>query len=439
MRFRPLILSALIVTTGWSLADAAITADNLGTYVMVAGLNSSTTTLATELSIAKAAGFGYVRFNSDAWDLIEPSSGTFSWTVVDRVIVLTTGTATGQFGLKALFTFPISASWNAPGGCPGTFTPTGATVPCTHFATTDTGLIYRLGYQVASHYGAAISAYEAWNEPDFGFFWNASSCPVPSQYYTYLLALSSGIRAGYASANIVMGGLAFPVGASAAGLTCGYTGGSYMNELLTYGTSAQIDALNVHIYPAFATYSNTWSTMTTHMTNFSFSKPVYVTETSNTGSTFDTADTAYWEKDKANWLYKSYAAGLGELGYAVIFWHTLCNPVGYQFSQRATDCSELNAARAQTAWNDSVAGGTYVGTFSSSGVVGWQFVKNGLNTWVLYRATGSSALSLTGDRFVIWDNLGRATALPSARLSEYTVTTDSILVRESYGYSNQSR
>src|SRR5207244_3239067 len=127
---------------------------------------------------------------------------------------------------------------------------------------------------------------EMWNEADFAPFWN--NAPNATQYFSYMQAAYQGIKQGDPTATVLMCGLAMPQDTT------------WFTQLLSLGGGAYFDIANVHIYPAFATFSGALGTVRGELAQFGLTnKPIWITETSTTGAYFETTNRDYEEYQKS--------------------------------------------------------------------------------------------------------------------------------------------
>lgn len=273
------------------------------------GLYGSLTNWIRELDLAVGLGLGLMRFNSDAWDLIQPTASTFDFTVLDKLV-----DECQARNLDIIFTTPISATWNRPAGTD------------THTPTTNMEAVRKLVGAVAIRYAGRIKYYEAWNEPDYPNFWKPT--PNATAYVEYLRMVYDTVKSCDPQALVINGGLAFPADPT------------FLQAVVAAGGQPFIDIANVHIYPAFATVTSALATINTVL---GVDFPVIVTEISSTGGTFDTTDRPAEENKKGVLLATSYHALLQQSRVKGVVWHSLRNPVGLDFGLMDNAFVELPA------------------------------------------------------------------------------------------------
>lgn len=317
-----------------------ISRNRLGAYLGAGGgLYETAANWRRELDLARELGMGVVRFNSDCWDLIQPTAKTFDFTAMDALVELIR-----PYSMDIVFTTPISARWNR------------ATTADSHTATTDLQAVHRLITSVAARYRGEIRYYEAWNEPDFqiggnGIFWKPA--PNAAAYMEYLRVVSMAVRREDPNARVINGGLAMPANPE------------FMAALQSAGMMNFVDAVNIHVYPAFATPNQAMATVETV---FGSGVPTIVTETSSTGARFESSDTQLEEVKKCAWLARTYQAFLSKPNVLAVLWHSLRNPLGssngttfeYDFGLMKNDWTPLPALAAHRAFTSAIAEGAVV-------------------------------------------------------------------------------
>jgi Glycosyl hydrolase catalytic core len=214
-----------------------------------------------------------------------------------------------------------------------------------------------------------------WNEPDYEVFWKGE--PNAAEYLPFLRAAYQTIKSVDASAFVLMGGLAKP------------TDTRWFDKLLSLGGGSYTDAVNVHIYPAFATLDQTLLANRELLKRHQLQKSFWITETSSTGGYFDTQDRDAEEKHKADYLIKFYAQALCEPDVDKVFWHTLRNPGrdvhmnrDYDFGLMTGDAKPLPAL---TAFKNLMAHLDHAHCVGAEPAGGYVFQREQQTTRILWR------------------------------------------------------
>jgi hypothetical protein len=142
--------------------------------------------LARRLDGIAASGATWLRVDVD-WSVIEPSQGSYSWSVVDRVV-----NGARARGLRVLGILTYTPGWARPAGTNNHTPPSNPQ----DFATFS-------GAAVA-HFAGAVSAWEVWNEPNIPGFWAPAA--NPGAYTALLRAASAAIKTTDPSATVLTGG-----------------------------------------------------------------------------------------------------------------------------------------------------------------------------------------------------------------------------------------
>ncbi|HEV2776565.1 MAG TPA: hypothetical protein VGV90_13300 [Solirubrobacteraceae bacterium] len=196
--------------------------------------------LGSDMSAHAATGVGVVREHL-FWDRIERAPGVFDFSQSDALIAAAT-----QRGMTVL---PVLV------GTPQFYStrPTGVTTD--GWAPRDPAAIARFATQLTRRYGARgtywgcllpgllcrrpyrpIMAWQVWNEPDRSAWWRTG--PDPNAYTALLAHAYSGLKAGDAAAEVVLGGI-----------TIHNLGpGQYLDQLYDRGAARYFDTLAVHPY-----------------------------------------------------------------------------------------------------------------------------------------------------------------------------------------------
>ncbi len=271
-----------------------------------------------DIERAKKLNMGIVRGNTDTWDLLEPKRGSYTWDRLDAVV-----SALNEAHIDFLFTVPISSRWNRPAGSGAQ----GKKVSETHYCTEDLESVRTFCKTLSARYKGKITYYEVWNEMDFDVFWEGKS--DPKAYLAFIQAAYAGLKEGNPDCVVLMGGLAKP------------SNPEWFEQFLALGGGAYFDRANIHVYPAFGTLTSALQTVRGSLQKHGLQKPIWITETSNTGMYFDTSDRKREEDQKAIHLAKNYAQALSQPDIERVFWHSLRNP-GTDIHIRELDFGLMN-------------------------------------------------------------------------------------------------
>ena len=198
--------------------------------------------LAAEMDAQAATGAGVLREHLH-WDRIERAPNVFDFTDSDALVAATS--SRGMTLLPVLIDPPSFYSSQPPGTTPGGWPPK------------DPAAITRFATELARRYGTRgtywgcllpgvlcrrpyrpITAWQVWNEPDYPSWWKTG---VDAGAYTALLSRAyAGLKAGDASAEVVLGGLTNRV----------FDSPSYLEQLYDRGAAAYFDTLAIHPYAA---------------------------------------------------------------------------------------------------------------------------------------------------------------------------------------------
>lgn len=368
-----LVAVAFVATLRVDAIPAFVTPERMGAYYGAdKGLYGSLAVWQDDITTGAALGLGIVRCNTDAWELMEPRRGEYNWKALDAYVDMTTSA-----GLSPIITLPISASWNRP-------EKTG-----THTPTEDLKALTLLAREIAARYRGRVKYYEAWNEPDNPAFWDGG--PDVNGYLGVLEAVFMGVRAGDATAYVLLGGLADPADKM---------GGGFLKQLLGVGGGKFFDVMNIHVYPALGTLEAGLREARTA------GKPIIITEISSTGGVFDTADKSSEEKKKSVFFIQNYVKALFEGDVLGIVWHTLRNPTEYDFGLIENDAVKLDAYKAHQLFSSKLMGAEVLGPcYSWPGISFYSFRKNGHEFHVVWGNGTKTAQSLLPGS-VVTDCLG---------------------------------
>lgn len=185
-------------------------------------------------------GAGVVREHLH-WDRIERHPGVFDWAETDALF--SAASARGMTVLPVLVDTPQFYSTRPPGYTNGGWPPA------------DPVAIRRFSTELAKRYGTRgtyfgcllpgflcrrtyrpVTAWQVWNEPDLLAWWRTG--PNAAAYTALLRQAYEGLKAGDASAEVVLGGLVNTAAAP----------GGYLEQLYDNGAAAYFDTLAIHPY-----------------------------------------------------------------------------------------------------------------------------------------------------------------------------------------------
>lgn len=167
------------------------------------------------LDLLAEDGMDVVRFDV-SWRNTEPRRDSFEWLdKLDRIV-----DAANEREIRPIITVLETPGW-ANGGRGPWYPPTRAS---------EYG---RFVGMLAERYAGRVYAWEIWNEPDIGLFWDPE--PDPERYTELLLAASSTIRSADPAALVVAGGVTFG-------------NFSFLQAMYDAGADGSFDALAVHPY-----------------------------------------------------------------------------------------------------------------------------------------------------------------------------------------------
>ncbi|BBH15749.1 hypothetical protein Back2_00360 [Nocardioides baekrokdamisoli] len=176
------------------------------------------------LSDAKAVGATWVRVDLP-WDQIQPTkSGPYDWTVVDKIV-----TTAHTLGLHVLPVLGHTPPW-ARGACTG--------MACPPARPTDVEAL--MDAAVRRYAPDGVHAWEIWNEPNSGTFWQQPDARAYAQFFTAASRAAKSVDPG---ATIVVGGL----DACVDGVSC-VDPRTFMDAFCRAGGCASADAVGVHPY-----------------------------------------------------------------------------------------------------------------------------------------------------------------------------------------------
>jgi len=302
-----------------------------------------------EIELVKDLNVGIIRFNSDIWDLLEPQRGVYQWDKLDHLVDL----VTREGGMDILFTLPIASKWNGENKQVNMM---GFPIGRTHFPTKDMESFRDFCQTLAARYKGRIKYYEAWNEPDFLMFWKGDMQPDAAEYLPFLKEAYKTIKETDPDAIILNGGLAKPQETL------------WLNKLLDLGGGSYFDIMNIHIYPAFARYPDALDVTEKILARHHLVKTIWVTETSTTGTFFETQNREKEEYDKSVYLVQNFTRALSRPDVGCIFWHSLKNPgkdihlpKDYDFGLINSDGVLLPAYKAFQVWSRTLIGSNPLG------------------------------------------------------------------------------
>lgn len=215
----PRLVSAEIVDT------AAITSSPSTIGIADSGLyGESVADIDTTLDTLQSLGVQNIRIFVP-WGLVEPAQGSYDWSAIDAVV---DAAAARNMGVMAEINGTPTWASTTTGLFPGSGTPNASDFAS--FAST-----------VATRYGADISAYEIWNEPNSAEFYD----PIDPATYTALLkAAYPAIKAANPNAAVVAGAVGSVI--SFGNVTMDPV--TFVQDMFADGAKGYFDALSFHPY-----------------------------------------------------------------------------------------------------------------------------------------------------------------------------------------------
>jgi hypothetical protein len=310
---RVLLLAALLVLAVPSVAEARTTPRGFFGVMVNGVLDVPSVNLGSESADMRRSGVESERFEI-AWDLVEPTRGSFEWGAIDRKVAAAAGNRIDVLGLVVR-----TPSWAA--SVPGQpFSP--PRDPATYAAFLRT-LIGRYGPR-GSFWAAnpslprvPVRHWQIWNEPNIGI----NFVGVRSWPRTYARLLRAGYRAVHGAdsgAKVVMAGLA---NFSWRDLSRAYRAGVH----------GSFDIAAVHPFSGRPSNSVKITRLNRDVMNRNGDrrKPIWLTElTWSSAKGKKTPLTQNWETTDAGQAqrlrqaYTLYVRARGSLGLGRIFWYT---------------------------------------------------------------------------------------------------------------------
>jgi hypothetical protein len=194
-----LLLALLLIITALPIGIGPVTPVGAQAVSSPFGVNSHVATryglyhrLHTPLDLIANHNVSWVR-EEFRWDVIQPTPRRWDWGFADELVE-----KAQQRGLNVVGLLAYSVGWASPGSGAGFSQPAWA-MPSNLDA-------YR-GYitAVVSRYRGRVRAWEVWNEPNHGHFWQPA--PNPGDYGMLLRIAAEAIRAADPGARVVFGGV----------------------------------------------------------------------------------------------------------------------------------------------------------------------------------------------------------------------------------------
>src|SRR5581483_10905339 len=182
---------------------------------------------------AAASVHAQISRNSFLWSRIEPTPGTYDWSIPDSVV-----DGLRARGIETLFVVVGSPSW-INGGPPGTadsqyYVPTDPQA-FANWVKAYTGFIK----EAVKHFKGRVSKWEIWNEENEHFTWKPQ--PSISQYAQFFVAMRGAIKSVDPAAEVAIGGLT--------DFCCDLDipGSTFVKGLIAQGV--QFENVAIHPYP----------------------------------------------------------------------------------------------------------------------------------------------------------------------------------------------
>lgn len=203
-----------------------------------------------------------------SWNAVEPSKGLYNWGPFDQMV-----SSIAAHHMKLLLIVDFTPAWARPSGC--------TSWAC---APAQPQQFAAFAGQAAARYGSQVAAWEVWNEPNSGGFWQPS--PNAAGYSALLTDTAAAIRSASPGAYVVSAGLAPEAND---GLDIAPT--TFLSGMCTAGALNSVDAVGDHPYsfpvpPDYAAPWNAWQQMNNTPTSLrsimagcgAASKPIWITE-----------------------------------------------------------------------------------------------------------------------------------------------------------------
>jgi hypothetical protein len=312
------------------------------------GLNSHLATrypdaasLALPAGIVSGLGVDWVREDLH-WHRIEPLPAQWDWVFSDNALH-----ALDQRGLQILAVLGPSVGWAVGAD--------GAARSAVSYAPPPQAEFVRYAEAVVRRYAGVVDAWEVWNEPDLGVFWQPS--PQPRVYAELLIATAAVIRRYDPQSPILIGGI-------------NPFHRDYLADVAAAGAWSSFDILAVHPYvdpntPEQGALGEAIAALRPLLAQYG-AKPIWATEVGVASGPGDRdARGVFDETQQADLVARTYLA-LWQAGIHMVFWYTLKddphNPYGlYRFGAGRADFSqEKPAAAAFRAFAAAVSGATQI-------------------------------------------------------------------------------
>lgn len=253
--------------------------------------------------LAAKAGIGWVRGVLN-WNIVEPAPGQYDWSTFDRII----GYARAN-GLTMVGGLGYATSWNT------TAPPTEPEGRRLDYPPADLETWRRYVTNIVTRYKDVVRAWEVWNEPDLGAFWNGTS----SQYAELLAVTYGSVKKADPTATVLLGGL------SLAGRQSNPT---FLEDILAdpnYPAARYFDVAAFHHYGSRSEAQRRMEYVKSTLARFgAASKEIWITETGYTSNPDEQELPQYQggPEAQARWLEDTIPY-LFQLGAARVFWFQL--------------------------------------------------------------------------------------------------------------------
>lgn len=381
---RQVISTQLPLLNKWSLIPTqssvlVSTSNFFGTYVAgCAGYYETISTWNAQVALSTTVFFNTARTNTDVWTALEPQEGRFNFATMDQEIAIST-----TAGMDFIFTLPIYNSiWGYP-----------KNQPTTHYSEGIMLRYYDFVKHMCDHYKGVVHNWEVYNEANLS--WNGEGSPVAAEYYDILKTAYIAIKNSDPTNLVLLGGLAFPESQT-----------SWIDSLLARGGGNYFDIYNIHMYADNPTpgWAQGLGNSYAEMNKYGISKPIWITETSQTGSHYISGTQAQNEDMKAVWLVENFALALSTASIQRVLWHTLrkcgqelSTPVipNYDFGLYDFNLSSQPASNAWAGFNERFQNYTADGsTTALTGLTNFQF-HNGSTLRAIGWAPSGTVTGLT--------------------------------------------
>lgn len=339
----------------------------------------SASSWSADIALSTTNNLNTLRTNWDVWTQLETSEDVYDFTTADAKIAVATSSLE-----TVMFNIPIhNNTWGIP-RTSNTHDREAILVRLSRFCTT-----------VVHRYKSVISYWEVWNEADNSSFWPPTNPTNPKEYLDLLRVAYKAIKTEDPTAQVILGGIAFPYN---------YNANSWLNGFLDLGGGNYFDIMNIHIYSDVGTTgfvglivpTNTFNTCMTTTKNdlisHGLNKQIWITELNSTGSTYAAGHTT--AEDQAIYLAESFTQALSTTSVGRVIWHTIRDCNGQNFGMFNADYSTKPASVAWKTYQTQLLNYIPQGTTAQavSGFHAYDFTNAGTEKWIGWSETTTTGL-----------------------------------------------